>query len=125
MTLSELKKIVDDTIDPKYATSRDVGNIQVRIYDSGRSIGAFSSTGVKSASRGIDWDAGTFLIWPEKPLVKKPKNHEQKEKENAQILAQRYKLFCDRVVRELSSIHSNSYDLGKNIGDYIQKLKER
>lgn len=70
MNLDELKFVVDHTIEHLHhgMQSKD---IPVLITLSENSMGARSSSNVKYAGLGFDWEHGQFRIEPEKSLVRK------------------------------------------------------
>ncbi len=59
MKLKDLKQIIDRTIEQRG------GDLDVKIPNNKSGMGFTSSTNVKAASRGIDWDHNTFFIVPE------------------------------------------------------------
>lgn len=65
MNLLELKQIIDRTID----TVHNPEQVTVRIstFKTG-TAGHLPCTDVKSAWKGFDWEAGSFIITPEKDL---------------------------------------------------------
>lgn len=69
MTLKELKAKVDLAL-----LSRGGEDLEVCIPNNANSMGGISVTQVKGAGRGIDWDRGKFIIWPEIKMteIKKP-----------------------------------------------------
>lgn len=68
MTLKELKALVDHC----YNASEPNRDLRVVIPNGERGIGSISSTGVKGASQGIDWDHGMFIITPTEPMMNRP-----------------------------------------------------
>jgi hypothetical protein len=47
---------------------------RVSVKTASPSIGPMSSSPVKGAGFGFDWDNGNFIIYPEKTLVEKPES---------------------------------------------------
>jgi hypothetical protein len=66
MKLSELKRIVDLSMDAKYAGDSDV---MVRIRLPYATVGAMPMVAVKSAQNGFDWENGKFILMPEEDLA--------------------------------------------------------
>ena len=65
MTLKELKQQV------YFAYENSSRDIEVCIPNGKPSYGGTSVTKVKSAYKGIDWDGGKFIIYPEKIMIEK------------------------------------------------------
>lgn len=71
MKLTELKRIVDQTLAIGGSRARDA---EVRIVvKRPNAVGGTPSIGVEHAGLGIDWVAGHFLITPEQHLLETPK----------------------------------------------------
>ena len=66
MTLRELKQIVDRTI-----LRRGNDELDVVIPNHKPSMGGISTTNVRGANQGIDWNRGMFILWPDKKMVEK------------------------------------------------------
>ena len=64
MKLKDLKASVDRAM--MRSGNED---LEVCIPTGKPSMGPTSTTGVRCANPGIDWDAGKFIIWPEKQQV--------------------------------------------------------
>ena len=62
MTLGELKERISH-----YGDRYD--DLEVCIPNNKGGMGGMSVTAVKGANRGIDWDGGKFIIWPETKLI--------------------------------------------------------
>lgn len=69
MNLLEFKQHVDRAIEQCERTYRSPDSITVYIpsFKTG-SVGHIPCTDVKGANMGFDWEASSFLIWPEKEL---------------------------------------------------------
>ena len=69
MNLLEFKQLVDRAIEQCERGYRTPESITVRIpsYKTG-TAGHIPCTDVKGANMGFDWEASSFLIWPEKEL---------------------------------------------------------
>jgi len=68
MTLRELKEKVDRAFDRLKEKEDD---LEVVIPNNKPSMGPISTTKIKSASQGIDWENGLFVIIPEIPMIEK------------------------------------------------------
>ena len=69
MTLKELRDRIEAV--PKGAF---YDNLNVCIPNNKGIIGPTSTTDVRHAGQGIDWDNGKFFIWPEKEMIEKPQH---------------------------------------------------
>lgn len=69
MTLKELRERIEAV--PK---GEFYDNLNVCIPNNKDSIGPISTTDVKAAGQGIDWNNKKFFIWPEKEMIEKPQN---------------------------------------------------
>ena len=69
MKLSELKRIVDHAVESCERRHMSAESITVCIpsFKTG-TAGHIPCTDVKGANMGFDWEASSFLIWPEKQL---------------------------------------------------------
>ena len=90
MTLRELKERIAN-IDERY------DDLEVCIPNNKGGMGGMSVTYVKGANRGIDWDGGKFIIWPEVEMKERTKDDiidKEKLREEAKKHAELYnKLF--------------------------------
>ena len=90
MTLGELKERISH-----YGDRYD--DLEVCIPNNKGGMGGMSVTAVKGANRGIDWDGGKFILWPETEMVERTKDDiidEEKLNEDAKKHAENYnKLF--------------------------------
>lgn len=68
MTLIELKARVDYAL-----RNGDRDNMEVVIPNNQFSMGGLTTTKVRGANRGIDWNNNVFIIWPEVDMINKPK----------------------------------------------------
>jgi hypothetical protein len=68
MKLKELKQIIDNCCN----RSERYQDLEVCIPNHKQGgMGGASTTKVKSASKGIDWDSGKFFIFPEVKMVER------------------------------------------------------
>ena len=90
MTLGELKERISH-----YGDRYD--DLEVCIPNNKGGMGGMSVTSVKQAARGIDWDSGKFIIWPETEMKERTKDDiidKEKLREEAKKHAELYnKLF--------------------------------
>lgn len=68
MTLRELKERVDRAFNRLREGDDD---LEVVIPNNKPSMGPISTTKIKSASQGIDWENGLFVLRPEVPMIEK------------------------------------------------------
>jgi hypothetical protein len=71
MKLRELKRIVDQYMEQN---PERFGDCDVIIPTNLPSYGSMSSTPLRGANAGIDWESGKFILWPEDKLTIKPTN---------------------------------------------------
>lgn len=67
MTLKELKQRVD----LYYEMNERYHDLEVCIPNNKGGMGGASVTKVKNANKGIDWDKGKFILYPEVPMIEK------------------------------------------------------
>ncbi len=69
MKLKELKHQVDFALSQLREGDED---LDVIIPNNLPSMGHIGATNVRGASRGFDWDSGSFIIYPEKEMTNVP-----------------------------------------------------
>jgi hypothetical protein len=121
MTLKELKERVD------WAIENGDDDLKVCIPNNKVGMGGTSVTFVKQAARGIDWDSGKFILWPETEMIERTKDDiidEEKLNNEAKRHAENYnKLFppkhlnlsddeCDRIKDVALGSHYIGYKQG-------------
>ena len=120
MTLRELKERIAH-IDERY------DDIEVCIPNNKRSMGGISVTAVRAAGRGIDWNSGKFIIWPETEMIERTKDdmiENEKLSEEADKQAKLYtKLFphqhkdlSDDEMHRINTVANGSYYIGYKDG---------
>lgn len=68
MTLKELKEAIDRVYYTHHNHDR-VDDIIVCIPNNKNGMGGTPATGIEGAHKGIDWDSGKFMIYPETKMI--------------------------------------------------------
>ena len=122
MTLKELRERIELYSDERY------DNLEVCIPNNkGGMMGGTPVTSVKFANKGIDWDGGKFIIWPEKEMIERTKDdmiENEKLSEEADKQAKLYtKLFphqhkdlSDDEMDRINTVANGSYYIGYKDG---------
>lgn len=99
MTLQELKEKADFYLSQEH--SRD---LEVIIPDNGGGMGSISHVRVNSAHKGIDWNSGYFILYPEPPLVRQPLDFEEQMRKDQKAHQFGIKLHEKQIARKLKFI---------------------
>jgi hypothetical protein len=68
LTVGELAQILNSLLRIVPRCADDI--VVIPVYRP-NAIGAMPCVGVRSAGQGFDWEAGKYILWPEKELVEK------------------------------------------------------
>lgn len=120
MTVKELKERLSH-LDDRY------DDLEVCIPNNKGGMGGLSVTKVKGANRGIDWDSGKFIIWPETEMVESADDTYIGDKELGKIAEKesdfysrlypkQHKDLSDDELTRLNEVAKGSYYIGYKAG---------